>query len=136
MIKSNLDALEVTDMYELMVTSHFSAAHALRGYEGKCEYMHGHNWKVELVLNASKLRNGGMVMDFNEMRERLEGVLESIDHKNLNDIKPFDEINPTTENIAEFLYNELSQSMPDGVKVSRINAFETEGSGASYFESE
>jgi 6-pyruvoyltetrahydropterin/6-carboxytetrahydropterin synthase len=121
-------------MYELKITSHFSAAHSLRNYQGKCENTHGHNWKVELVLRAPELREGGMVMDFSEMRERLEGVLEGFDHKSLNDIKPFDKINPTTENIACEIYRRLAEDMPDDLKVASVSAYETDSSGATYFE--
>lgn len=123
-------------MFKLKLVSHFSAAHSLRDYQGKCENNHGHNWKVEAELESDRLNNQGMVMDFSELRDRMEGVLESLDHKCLNEIKPFDELNPTTENIAKEIYGRLSEGLPEGVKVAAVTAYETEGAGATYYETE
>ena len=121
-------------MFELKVISHFSAAHSLRNYSGKCENNHGHNWKVEVTLASEALNELGMVMDFTELKERLEGVIESLDHKCLNDIKPFDKINPTTENISREIYNRLQVDIPEGVRVTSVTSYETDSSGATYSE--
>jgi 6-pyruvoyltetrahydropterin/6-carboxytetrahydropterin synthase len=121
-------------MFELKLMLHFSAAHRLRDYSGKCESNHGHNWKVEVVLRAPETDNRGMVMDFNELRERLEGVLEGFDHKCLNDVKPFDVQNPTTENISREIYNRLAAVMPENIKIASVTSFETDNCGATYYE--
>ncbi len=121
-------------MFELKVISHFSAAHSLRNYNGKCENLHGHNWKVEVTLASEVLNELGMVMDFTELKERLEGVIESLDHKCLNDIRPFDKINPTTENISREIYNRLQVDIPESVRVTSVTSYETDSSGATYSE--
>ena len=121
-------------MFELKLTTFFSAAHSLRNYKGQCEHNHGHNWEVEVVVSSSDLNDQGMVMDFKELRELLEGVIESFDHKCLNDIKPFDEVNPTTENISREIYKQLASILPSGMKVARVTSYETRGAGATYYE--
>jgi len=95
-------------MYEIKVISDFSSAHMLRGYEGKCENMHGHNWKIEVVVSSEKLDKLGMVVDFKELKHKLKIILEELDHKNLNDIEYFKKINPTSENIAKYIFDKLA----------------------------
>lgn len=121
-------------MFELIVETDFAAAHSLRGYQGKCESLHGHNWKVQVVLSSERLDDLGMVLDFKDVKATVEGVLEAFDHKNLNDLTCFKEINPTTENVSRALYNELSQRLPDGVSVRKVTTWESDHCGASYFE--
>jgi 6-pyruvoyltetrahydropterin/6-carboxytetrahydropterin synthase len=121
-------------MYELMVETYFAAAHSLRGYQGKCENLHGHNWKVQVVLNADKLNGLGMALDFNDVKAILNEILESYDHKNLNELAYFKETNPTTENVSRALYAELSRKLPEEVSVRKVAVWESERCGASYFE--
>jgi 6-pyruvoyltetrahydropterin/6-carboxytetrahydropterin synthase len=83
-----------------MIESQFSAAHQLRGYKGKCENLHGHNWRVQVVVNAEKLNEIGLVIDFYELKKTTNEILSSLDHSVLNEIFPFTEINPSSENIA------------------------------------
>jgi len=90
--------------YRVSVVRGFSAAHALRGYKGKCEKLHGHNWKIKASLTAAKLDKTGMAMDFTDIKSALDGVLAKLDHSYLNETSPFDKINPTAENIAEYIY--------------------------------
>ncbi len=108
----------------------FAAAHRVEDYPGNCEHLHGHNWKVEVIVGAEGLDDMGMVVDFRKLKELTGLVLLRLDHSYLNETPPFNETNPTAENIARYLYDQLSRE----VKVSRINVFESEGSSASYFE--
>ena len=118
-------------MYELTVNTHFSAAHRLRGYQGKCENLHGHNWVVTARLGGGKLNDLGMVMDFDEARKLLNQVVEKLDHAYLNEVEPFDSLNPTTENIAGHIAGELAGRFPEGVCVKAVTCWESEGCGAS-----
>lgn len=119
-------------MYELTVETDFAAAHSLREYHGKCEKLHGHNWHVQAVLGAKKLDNLGMVMDFRDVKGLLGEILSDMDHGHLNELKEFQEANPTTENIARTLYRRLSRRLPQGVTVIKVTVWESDRCGASY----
>lgn len=121
-------------MYELTVESEFAAAHSLREYHGKCENLHGHNWKVQVVLSAGKLDKLGMVMDFRDVKRLVGEILDGLDHRHLNELEEFKRQNPTTENIARVLHERLSARMPDGIAVGKVTVWESEKSGASYCE--
>ena len=122
-------------MLEVSVMMSFGAAHNLRGYRGKCEALHGHNWKVEAVYASKTLDKIGMVTDFTVMREQLKSVLEEFDHKYLNQTAPFKKMNPTSENIAKFIYVSLKKLLRERrVKVCRVKVWETDNSSATYFE--
>ena len=118
-------------MYRLKVESNFSSAHNLRAYKGKCEDLHGHNWKIEAVAESDDLDKVGMVMDFKLIKNKLNNILEKLDHKYLNKIKPFDKINPTSENIARFIYESLKPKI-SGLK--SITVWENPTSCATYYE--
>ena len=121
-------------MYEVSRDHFFSAAHQLRGYGGKCESLHGHNWKIRIVARAHELDHVGMVIDFNILKEALNEILEEFDHKMLNDVKPFDEINPTAENIARYLAESLDEKVSDDrVSIHRCEVWESHGSRAVFF---
>ena len=119
-------------MYELVVTDNFAAAHNLRGYKGKCESLHGHNWKVEVTLAANTLDRLGMVMDFKEAKQALGAVLERYDHKYLNEVDDFREINPTTENMARIIFERLAGVLPQHVAVCGVAVWESERCCARY----
>jgi len=119
-------------MYELRVQSHFSAAHALRQYAGDCERLHGHNWTVEVRLAAGELDRRGLAMDFREVKALLGEVLETLDHRFLNEVEPFRVDNPSTERIARYIYDALAPRLPAGVTLAEVTAWETPGCGASY----
>ncbi len=122
-------------MYELTVVSTFSSAHNLRGYEGACENLHGHNWRVEAVFASAKLDGLGMVMDFRKLKELVGGIIEALDHRYLNEIQPFDRENATAENLARFIYTGLSKNLGrEGVAVSRVRVWESDTSAAEYYE--
>jgi len=113
--------------YTLKVVSDFASAHTLRDYPGACSRMHGHNWKVEAEVEASQLNNVGMAIDFKKIRQQVRELTDLLDHRYLNEIEPFDEINPTAENIAAFIFSGLSTSLNDEqVRVKAITLWETE----------
>lgn len=99
-------------MYSLKVEGAFSSAHNLRGYKGKCEDLHGHNWRIEIVVKSQDLNNIGIVVDFSDLKKKLKAVLEEMDHKYLNKLKPFKKVNPTSENIAKYIYEKLITKIP------------------------
>ncbi len=121
-------------MYELVVKRRFSAAHQLRGYRGECENLHGHTYGVEVFLRSAELNEAGLAMDFKNIKKSVDGLLESYDHALLNDVAPFDEINPSAENLARVLYHRIKAELPEGVSLSRVLIWESEDAGASYFE--
>jgi 6-pyruvoyltetrahydropterin/6-carboxytetrahydropterin synthase len=121
-------------MYRLRVFDYFSSAHFLQGYQGKCESLHGHNWKVEAEVEGEKLDNLGMLLDFKILREILSGVLKKVDHCILNEIEEFKNSNPSAELIAKYIYKELKQLLPVSVDISAVSVWETERSQAIYTE--
>lgn len=116
-------------MFTLKVEAGFSAAHNLRGYKGKCEDLHGHNWKVEVEVKSVKLNNIGMVMDFGLIKEALNNILEKLDHKYLNEIPYFKKVNPTSENIAKYIFDCIKSQVPS---VNLVRVWESENSSAAY----
>lgn len=113
-------------MYELMIETHFSAAHQLRGYAGDCARLHGHNWHVRLYVECSDLDELGMGIDYKIMKTELKAALEPWDHYNLNDVAPFDVINPTSENVAFELYKKMVKNLEnERLTVSRVEISET-----------
>jgi len=112
--------------YELMIETHFAAAHSLRDYPGDCARLHGHNWRVELYVECSKLDALGLAVDYKILKHELKEVLAAWDHYNLNDIPPFDVINPSSENVARVLYEEMAGRLDnDRIRVARIVIGET-----------
>jgi 6-pyruvoyltetrahydropterin/6-carboxytetrahydropterin synthase len=118
-------------MYQISVESHFDAAHALRGYQGKCENLHGHRFKVVARVRASRLNDIGLAYDFKELKEKLNAVLDRFDHTNLNEVAPFDAVNPSSENIAATVYRELSPGIK-GVTLDAVEVWESPESCAEY----
>ncbi|TRZ95436.1 6-carboxytetrahydropterin synthase QueD [bacterium] len=116
-------------MYTLKVELNFSAAHNLRGYKGKCEELHGHNWRVVVKVTQDKLDKAGMVMDFADLKKGLNRVLDKLDHKYLNSLAYFKRVNPTSENIAKYIYDSLESSVK-GLK--SITVWENSSSSATY----
>lgn len=122
-------------MYELMVESQFSAAHQLRGYKGKCENLHGHNWRVQVVVGSERLSEIGLVIDFQELKKITNELLSALDHSVLNEIFPFTEINPSSENIAKWMYDSIKKKITNSnINVSSITVWEAETSSATYYE--
>ncbi len=121
-------------MYRLKVYDYFSSAHFLEGYQGKCESLHGHNWKVEAEVKGKELDNLGMLIDFKILKEYLTKVLKEMDHRLLNDIEEFKKTNPSAEFIARYVFKRLKRLLPKGVNVSAVSVWETERSQAIYSE--
>lgn len=130
-------------MYKIKVISYFSAAHNLRNYKGKCETLHGHNWKVEVVVSSNELDKAGMVMDFSGLKKITAAVLEDLDHKYLNDLNYFSNgegdpdkgKNPSSEEISRYIFNKLKQPMEEkNCRLEEIRVWETENSCAIYHE--
>lgn len=122
-------------MYELAVESYFSAAHQLRGYGGKCEKLHGHNWRVNVYVTSEKLNEIGLAIDFHELKRITEDILGPLDHSNLNDVFPFTEINPSSENVAKWIYDNLKKKISGkNVQVSMVTVWESETASATYLE--
>ncbi|MGD9014964.1 MAG: 6-carboxytetrahydropterin synthase QueD [Candidatus Omnitrophota bacterium] len=117
-------------MFEIKVIGQFSAAHNLRGYRGRCEELHGHNWKVEVSVSGEKLDKAGMLMDFKQLRMRLNKVLDRLDHKYITRLTHFKRINPTSENIAKYIYQSLKAQTPD---LKSVTVWESDSSSASYY---
>ncbi len=125
----------MTSTYSLNVVSDFASAHTLRDYPGACSRMHGHNWKVEAEVEASQLDEVGMAVDFKVIRQAVKKLTDRLDHYYLNEIPPFDEINPTAENLAAYLYRGLSEILNDGrIRVRAITLWETERACVRYSE--
>ena len=116
-------------MFSIKVEAVFSSAHNLKGYKGKCEELHGHNWKVELVAAKDKLDEAGMVLDFNYLKMQLNKVLEKLDHKYLNKVSYFKKANPTSENIARYIYDSIKRKVPS---VKLVTVWENNTSSATY----
>lgn len=120
-------------MYELKVVSRFAGAHNLRNFYGKCEDLHGHNWLVEVYVTADALDQADLVMDFGVIKKNLAEVLDLLDHKYLNEIDFFKENNPSSENIARFIYENLAPRINQGpARLSKVSAWESENSCATY----
>jgi 6-pyruvoyltetrahydropterin/6-carboxytetrahydropterin synthase len=122
-------------MYEIKIESSFSGAHRLRGYDGQCENLHGHNWKVEIFVSSWELGEDGMVLDFRRLKQATQKVLEILDHKYLNEIPYFAEINPSSENIAKYIFDRVRERLGKSrARVTKVTAWESAGDCASYYE--
>ena len=124
-------------MFELDITKEFSAAHCLRGYPGDCARLHGHNWTVQVFIAADRLDEVGIAMDFRLLKQELNAVLAEFDHKYLNDLPMFSDRNPTSENIAMYIYGRLKPAVAASAphaRLSRVRICESPNSGASYSE--
>jgi 6-pyruvoyltetrahydropterin/6-carboxytetrahydropterin synthase len=121
-------------MYEIAVTSHFSGAHRLRYLHGKCEELHGHNWKVEVSVVSNRLGKEGVVIDFGILKQKVEKVLKSLDHTYLNDLPYFLGIEPSSENIAKYIFDKLKRDLKGySTTLKKVTSWESETSCATYF---
>ena len=120
-------------MFEVSVEYTFSAGHSLRGYKGKCENVHGHNYKIQLVVGGEQLDSTGLLMDFVEVRKAIKELVERLDHRFLNDLAPFDKLNPSAENIAKYFCDELEPQVRNrGLQVQAVTIWETDTTSATY----
>jgi 6-pyruvoyltetrahydropterin/6-carboxytetrahydropterin synthase len=122
-------------MYEVSVDETFAAAHNLRGYKGKCENLHGHNYKVRVTLSGKEVDSVGLLYDFVHLKQVIQSVIRSLDHKYLNELPPFDVLNPSAENIARYIYDQTANQLhqaPNGAEVSSITVWESDVTAATY----
>jgi len=121
--------------YIVKILTDFSAAHALRDYPGVCSRVHGHNWKVEVEVVATQLDSIGMGIDFRDLKKATRDLIEVLDHRYINDIAPFDKINPTAENISAYFYHGLSTKLNnERTRVKAVTIWETDRASVCYFE--
>ena len=124
-------------MFEVTVDETFSSGHALRGYKGKCENPHGHNYKVRVVLAGKQLDHIGLLYDFKDVKQIIAATVDRLDHQFINDIPPFDAINPSAENLAKYFFEESTRLLaerlpPNGVAVTAVTVWETDTTTATY----
>jgi 6-pyruvoyltetrahydropterin/6-carboxytetrahydropterin synthase len=121
-------------MFEVSVEQTFAAGHALRNYHGKCENVHGHNYKVRITVAGERLDETGLLVDFVEVKRAMAAAIEYLDHRFINDLAPFDVINPSAENIAKYFYDRVREGLNEGdrVRISKVKVWETDTSSAVY----
>ena len=120
-------------MFQLKVTTRFAAAHQLTMVGEKCENLHGHNWHVEVYVQGEELDAGGVLMDFGIVKKEVRDIMNTLDHKFLNELEIFENVQPSSEHIAMYIAKELDRRIDvDGVKVSRVSAWESDNACATY----
>jgi 6-pyruvoyltetrahydropterin/6-carboxytetrahydropterin synthase len=120
-------------MFEISVEEKFAAGHALRGYHGKCEKVHGHNYRVQVTIEGETLDSAGLLVDFVDLKRLLHAVIDRLDHEFLNDVPPFDRLNPTAENMAKYFHDEIGKDLGEPrVRVAGVKVWETDTSIATY----
>lgn len=122
-------------MYELTIETSFSAAHQLRGYKGRCEKLHGHNWKVNIHVVSETLNELDMVMDFHDIKSMANETISALDHSFLNELFPFTEKNPSSENVAKWIFDSMKKKVNSGpVRLSAVTVWESDTASATYYE--
>ena len=121
-------------MFEVTVQQTFAAGHALRNYHGKCENVHGHNYRVEVMIQGEQLDSTGLLVDFVEVKRAMRDVIEYLDHRFINDLPPFTDVNPSAENIAKFFYDRMREGLQADVpvRIAEVKVWETDTSSAVY----
>jgi 6-pyruvoyltetrahydropterin/6-carboxytetrahydropterin synthase len=122
-------------MFVLKIVTDFAAAHSLRNYPGDCSRLHGHNWQIEVLVASKELDDVGMVIDFREIKQKTKMVIKRLDHQYLNEVPPFDQLNPTAENIAKYFFEEIGQLInTENVRVKEVTIWETLRASVTYSE--
>ncbi|MFH7321244.1 6-carboxytetrahydropterin synthase QueD [Desulfurivibrio sp. D14AmB] len=122
-------------MFDIFTTTHFSSAHHLRDYPGNCEKPHGHNWKVEVTIRADSLDQLGMGLDFRDLKAALKPIIDQLDHRDLNQHPAFADCNPSSENIAKYIFDELKKSLTtERYRPYQVTVLETDACGVTYRE--
>ena len=119
-------------MFEVSVEETFAAGHALRGYKGKCENVHGHNYRVQVTVEGDRLDSIGLLVDFADLKKSIRGVVARLDHRFLNDLEPFTGLNPSAENIARYFYDEMADALPGSARIREVKVWETDITSATY----
>ncbi len=121
-------------MFDIFIKTHFAGAHHLRDYPGDCEHPHGHNWKVKVTVRAKELDNLGMGIDFKVLKQHVKGVIDQLDHRDLNKMEAFTEVNPSSEHIAMFIFDCLQKTLQaDRYHLHCVTIRETDNSGLTYY---
>jgi 6-pyruvoyltetrahydropterin/6-carboxytetrahydropterin synthase len=119
--------------FEVMIERNFSSAHQLRGYKGKCENLHGHNYRIEIYARGRELDNIGLLVDFVELKAAADEVVQYLDHQNINELAPFHELQPSAENLAKYILERVGSKISDDrVQIYKVRCFETPTSVATY----
>jgi 6-pyruvoyltetrahydropterin/6-carboxytetrahydropterin synthase len=122
-------------MFQISVEETFSAGHALRGYKGKCENPHGHNYRVRVTIEGPELDSIGLLVDFTQVKQVLRGIIGALDHQFMNDLEPFRTVNPSAENLAKYFYEETLRGvngLPAGARINEITVWETDTASAQF----
>ncbi len=120
-------------MFEVSVEETFAAGHALRNYKGKCENVHGHNYRVRVTLEGTELDEAGLLVDFGEIKRVLREIIERLDHRFINDVPPFDSLNPSAENMARYFFEEIGNGIGrKSARVAEVKVWETDTATATY----
>ena len=122
-------------MFEVSVEQTFAAGHALRNYKGKCENVHGHNFRVQVTIDGDRLDETGLLVDFIDVKNLMQAVIGRLDHQFLNEVAPFDVTNPSAENIAEYFHQEMTRGLAGGpvpVRIREVTVWETDIQSATY----
>ena len=121
-------------MFEVTIEETFAAGHALRNYRGKCENVHGHNYRCQVTLEGAELDEIGLLVDFVELKRVVHGVLDRLDHQWLNEFPPFDVLNPSAENMARYIYEQVAEGLKvrEGVRIALVKLWETDTAHATY----
>ncbi len=120
-------------MFEVSVEETFAAGHALRNYKGKCENVHGHNYRVRVSLEGTELDAAGLLVDFGEIKRVLRDIIERLDHRFINDVPPFDNLNPSAENMARYFFEEMAGGLGSKTaRVTQVKVWETDTATATY----
>lgn len=126
---------ESKNMFQVSVEETFSAGHALRGYKGKCENPHGHNYRVQVTLEGPQLDGIGLLIDFTQLKQVMREVIKRLDHQFINDLDPFTKLNPSAENMAKYFYEQVAgqlSGLPAGARVTDVIVWETDTAMAKY----
>ena len=120
-------------MFEVSVEETFAAGHALRNYRGKCENVHGHNYRVQVTVEGEELNSIGLLVDFGDIKKLIRAIVGRLDHQFLNDVPPFDAVNPSAENMARYFYDEITSGLErPGPRIREVKIFETDITSATY----
>ncbi len=121
-------------MYSLLIKTHFDAAHYLKDYPGECANLHGHTWKVEVLVEGEELNEIDLLYDFKDLKQATEKVIQKFDHKYINEIKPFDRMSPTGENLSRFIHQELGKLLPEQITLKEVRIWESDSACLIYQE--
>jgi 6-pyruvoyltetrahydropterin/6-carboxytetrahydropterin synthase len=119
-------------MYRVSIETHFDSAHQLNGYPGACGRLHGHRWRIQVEVETGQLDPVGISVDFKALSAWTDSILERFDHQYLNEVPPFNKINPTAENLGKHVFDELASMLPAGVRMSRVTVWESDKYAVSY----